>query len=93
MSSMFAANHLKGVTTLITMTKSGYTALMMSRISSSLPIFARSRYEHKLNLAAPYRSVTPVYFDSRYGYLITATDAVNQLRDKGFLVSGDLRVE
>lgn len=43
MSSMFAANHLKGVTTLITMTKSGYTALMMSRISSSLPIFARSR--------------------------------------------------
>lgn len=32
----------------------------------------------------------PVYFDSRDGHVITATDAVNHLRDKGFLVSGDL---
>lgn len=90
MSSMYAANHLKGVTALIAMTKSGRTALMMSRISSSLPIFAMSRHEHTLNLAALYRGVTPVYFDSRDGHVITATDAVNHLRDKGFLVSGDL---
>lgn len=74
------------------MTKSGRTALMMSRISSSLPIFARAmaRHEHTLNLAALYRGVTPAYFDSRDGHVITATDAVNHLRDKGFLVSGDL---
>lgn len=43
MSAMYAANHLKGVTAIITMTESGRTALMTSRISSGLPIFALSR--------------------------------------------------
>ena len=38
MSAMYAANHLKGVTAIITMTESGRTALMTSRISSGLPI-------------------------------------------------------
>lgn len=32
MSAMYAANHLKGVTAIITMTESGRTALMTSRI-------------------------------------------------------------
>jgi pyruvate kinase len=90
MSSMYAANHLKGVTALIAMTESGRTALMMSRISSGLPIFAMSRHEHTLNLTALYRGVTPVYFDSHNDGVIAANDAVNRLRDKGFLVSGDL---
>lgn len=90
MSSMYAANHLKGVTALIAMTESGRTALMMSRISSGLPIFAMSRHEHTLNLTALYRGVTPVYFDSHEDGVIAANDAVNRLRDKGFLVSGDL---
>ncbi|MEX7631120.1 pyruvate kinase [Serratia marcescens] len=90
MSSMYAANHLKGVTALIAMTESGRTALMMSRISSGLPIFAMSRHEHTLNLTALYRGVTPVYFDSHKDGVIAANEAVNRLRDKGFLVSGDL---
>ncbi|MVZ11007.1 pyruvate kinase, partial [Enterobacteriaceae bacterium 8376wG6] len=85
-----AANHLKGVTALIAMTESGRTALMMSRISSGLPIFAMSRHEHTLNLTALYRGVTPVYFDSHKDGVIAANEAVNRLRDKGFLVSGDL---
>ncbi len=86
---MYVANHLKGVTALIAMTKSGCTAVMMSLISSSLTIFAMSRHEHTLNLTALYRGVTPVYFYSRDGHVITATDAVSHLRDKGFLVSVD----
>ena len=62
MSAMYAANHLKGVTAIITMTESGRTALMTSRISSGLPIFAMSRhYERTLNLTALYRGVTPVH--------------------------------
>lgn len=52
MSAMYAANHLKGVTAIITMTESGRTALMTSRISSGLPIFAMSRHERTLNLTA-----------------------------------------
>lgn len=90
MSAMYAANHLKGITAIISMTESGRTALMMSRISSGLPIFALSRHEHTLNLTALYRGVTPVYFDGDGEGVAAATHATNLLRDKGFLVSGDL---
>ena len=90
MSAMYAANHLKGVTAIITMTESGRTALMTSRISSGLPIFAMSRHERTLNLTALYRGVTPVHFDSTNDGVAAAHDAVNLLRDKGYLVSGDI---
>ncbi|AHF74255.1 pyruvate kinase [Candidatus Sodalis pierantonius str. SOPE] len=90
MSAMYAANHLKGITAIISMTESGRTALMMSRISSGLSIFALSRHEHTLNLTALYRGVTPVYFDGDCDGVAAATHATNLLRDKGFLVSGDL---
>jgi len=90
MSAMYAANHLQGVTAIITMTESGRTALMTSRITSGLPIFAMSRHEHTLNLTALYRGVTPVYFDSNNDGVVAAHDAINLLRDKGFLMSGDL---
>ena len=90
MSAMYAANHLKGVTAIITMTESGRTALMTSRISSGLPIFAMSRHERTLNLTALYRGVTPVHFDSANDGVAAASEAVNLLRDKGYLMSGDL---
>jgi pyruvate kinase len=59
---------------------------MTSRISSGLPIFALSRHERTLNLTALYRGVTPVYFDSA-SEGVPANDAVNLLRDKGYLIS------
>lgn len=90
MSAMYAANHLKGVAAIIAMTESGRTALIMSRISSGLPIFAMSRHERTLNLTALYRGVTPVHFDSPCDGVAAAQAAANLLRDKGFLVSGDL---
>ncbi|CNH06384.1 pyruvate kinase [Yersinia pekkanenii] len=90
MSTMYAANHLTGITAIIAMTESGNTALMMSRISSGLPIFAMSRHDHTLNLTAIYRGVTPVYCDLHTDGVLAATEAVNRLKDKGFLVSGDL---
>lgn len=90
MSTMYAANHLKGITAILAMTGSGRTALMMSRISSGLPIFAMSRHDHTLNLTAIYRGVTPVYCDTHTDGVMAATEAVNRLKDKGFLISGDL---
>ena len=90
MSAMYAANHLQGVTAIITMTESGRTALMTSRITSGLPIFAMSRHERTLNLTALYRGVTPVFFDSNNDGVAAAHDAINLLREKGFLMSGDL---
>lgn len=92
MSTMYAANHLKGVAAIIAITESGRTALMMSRISSGLPIFAISRHEHTLNLTALYRGVTPIYFDVKENApgLETSIEVVNQLKDKGYLSVGDL---
>ncbi|WMQ73409.1 MAG: Pyruvate kinase II [Sodalis sp.] len=90
MSAMYTANHLRGITAIISMTESGRTVLMMSRISSGLPIFALSRHEHTLNLTALYRGVTPVYFNGDCDGVAAATHATNLLRDKGFLASGDL---
>ena len=67
MSAMYAANHMKGVAAIVTLTSSGRTPLLMSRISSGLPIFALSRHQETLNLCALYRGVTPVFYgeDSR----------------------------
>ncbi|VFS58392.1 Pyruvate kinase II [Leminorella grimontii] len=90
LSTMYAANHLKGISAIIAMTESGRTALMMSRISSGLPIFAMSRHEQTLNLCALYRGVTPVLFPGDCDGLTAAMAATNLLKEKGFLMSGDL---
>ncbi len=91
MSTMYAANHLKGVTAIIALTESGRTALMMSRISSGLPIFAISCHESTLNMTALYRGVTPIlYYDTNSDGILAAKNAISCLRDKGYLISGDL---
>ncbi len=90
MSTMYAANHLKGVKAIIAMTESGRTARMMSRISSGLPIFSMSRHESTLNRTALYRGVTPIYCSSHTDGITAVTEAVDRLRDKGYLTTGDL---
>ncbi|PPI86760.1 pyruvate kinase [Candidatus Pantoea edessiphila] len=90
MSAMYAANHLQGVTAIITMTESGHTPLITSRITSGLPIFAMSRHRSTLNLTSLYRGVTPVFFNSYNEGVSAAYDAINLLKDKKFLVAGDL---
>ncbi|WP_076585201.1 pyruvate kinase [Vibrio ostreicida] len=91
MSTMFAANHMKGVKGIITLTESGRTALMVSRLSSGLPIFALSRNEGTLNHIALYRGVFPVYFDSKGDSgLTTAQAAVECLKNKGLVDKGDI---
>ncbi|WP_367988643.1 pyruvate kinase [Vibrio sp. NTOU-M3] len=91
MSTMFAANHMRGIKGIVTLTESGRTALMTSRLSSGLPIFALSRNEGTLNRSALYRGVFPVYFDSKGDVgLSTAQAAVDRLKQIGFLHEGDL---
>ncbi len=91
MSTMYAANHMEGVKAMITMTESGRTPLMMSRISSGLPVFALSRNESTLNRSALYRGVTPVFFDrdSDAG-LDAAKHAIAVLKEQSYLAEGDL---
>ncbi|MBK4765072.1 MAG: pyruvate kinase [Pantoea sp. Brub] len=89
-SAMYTANHLQGVTAIITMTESGRIPLITSRILSRLPIFAMSRHQYTLNLITLYRGVTPIFFNSDNKGVSAANDAINLLKDQGYLNSGDL---
>lgn len=91
LSAMYAANHLEGIKAIITLTESGYTAKLMSRITSPQPIYALSRHTKTLNKMALYRGVYPAFFDSTAlkGQLL-ADAAIDAVRDKAGLKSGDL---
>ncbi len=62
MSSMYLANHYD-IAGIVTLTESGSTPLWMSRIHSSIPIFAFSSSEETLGKVTLYRGVFPVSFD------------------------------
>lgn len=90
LSAVYAANHLKTIKAIVALTESGNTAKLMSRITSSLPIFGLSRHPHSLNMMALFRGVKPVYFDSRDskpGHL--KLDVIECLKAKGLVESGD----
>jgi pyruvate kinase len=90
LSAVYSANHLKTIKAIVSLTESGSTPLLMSRITTSLSIYAMSRHENTLNKMALYRGVKPVFFDSRgsdQGQL--TSDVVAILLEKGILESGD----
>ncbi|EJL6392282.1 pyruvate kinase [Vibrio vulnificus] len=91
MSTIYAANHMEGVKAMVTLTESGRTALMTSRLNSTLPIFALSPNERTLNRCSLYRGVTPVFFDTKVetGFDV-AMAALSTLRKKKLLDFGDL---
>lgn len=64
LSAMYAANHLQGVAAIICMTETGATPRLMSRIKSSLPIFAFSRHHSTQHRMALFRGVQTVPFDT-----------------------------
>lgn len=90
MSAMYSANHLNGVSAIITLTESGLSALLTSRISSGLPIFALSKHQNVLNLVSLYRGVVPIYFNSPNKDLQVANDAILLLLKKNLLKTGDI---
>ncbi len=63
LAAMYAANHFPGVTAIITLTESGYTPLIMSRIRSHLPIFAFSPNAQTLGKVALFRGVQAIRFN------------------------------
>ncbi|WP_416396219.1 pyruvate kinase [Allohahella sp. A8] len=91
LSAMYAANHLKQITAVICMTETGATPLMMSRIKSSLPIFALSRRHDTQHKVALYRGVQTVPFDSEEmpNDRINAA-AVEELVNRKVVKAGDL---
>ena len=63
LAAMYTANHFPGVKAIISLTESGYTPLIMSRIRSSVPIFAFSPYRETQARVAMFRGVQTVPFD------------------------------
>ncbi|MEE8060043.1 MAG: pyruvate kinase [Pseudomonadales bacterium] len=63
LSAVYAANHLENIRACLCLTESGNTALIMSRLSSGLPIYGVSRHLESCQRMALYRGVVPIYFD------------------------------
>jgi pyruvate kinase len=93
LSAMYAANHLQGVAAIICMTETGATPRLMSRIKSSLPIFAFSRHHSTQHRMALFRGVQTVPFDTvQIPNEQTNARAVQELVHRGVVKAGDLVV-
>lgn len=91
MTTMYAANHTNGVTAIVALTASGSTPLLMSRLSSGLPIYALSSDQQTLNYCALYRGVTPVKFESTTTNSIEfIANALATLKALELIKTGDL---
>jgi pyruvate kinase len=63
MATMYTANHFPGVKAIICLTESGSSPLFMSRIRSSIPIFAFSPHRETQARVALFRGVQTIPFD------------------------------
>lgn len=89
MASMYIANHLCGIKAVVAMTESGRTALLMSRISSGIPVYAFSRHSSTLNRVALYRGVTPILYEHSAKDADAAMDVLRILKEQGLAQPGD----
>ena len=90
MSAIYAANHYANVRGIACLTESGTTPLLMSRLSSGLPIFALSQHSETLQRLSMCRGVIPLFFDaSVFDPDSVEPNAIEFLRDGGFLTPGD----
>jgi pyruvate kinase len=91
LATMYAANHLKGITAIVALSESGKTPKLMSRISSRLPIYCLSRHQACLNSSALYRGVYSVYFDTtKVKNDQLAMSALAELKIQGHVDQGDM---
>ncbi|MEH6823358.1 MAG: pyruvate kinase [Motiliproteus sp.] len=91
MATMYAANHLQGVKAIISLTESGKTPLLLSRISSGLPIFALSGNAATLSRVSLYRGVKPIRFDYWDSDIAKVSEqAIALLKQKHDINTGDI---
>ena len=90
LATMYTANHFPGVKAIISLTESGYSPLIMSRIRSSIPIFAFTPHREAQARVALFRGVYTVPFDPASlpaNKVIQA--AVDELLKRGVVEPGD----
>lgn len=89
MSAMFAANHMN-IKAILAFTESGYTPLLMSRIRSSIPIYALCPHINSCRKMAIYQGVYPILFDdTAMNDLQVNRIAIEKLMEAGTLKTGD----
>ena len=89
-SAMYAANNFSNVRGIACLTESGSTPLLMSRVSSGLPIFALSRHGETLQRLCVCRGIVPLYFDAgAFDQDRVEARAIEFLLDRGYLGKGD----
>jgi pyruvate kinase len=89
MAAMFMATHVQ-VHAIIALTESGSTAQWLSRVRTSVPIFALSPLASSRRLMALYRDVYPIAHVQKWDDIDQAVaEAISNLVEKGFLGPGD----
>ena len=75
---------------ILSMTESGSSALMMSRVERYIPIYAFTRHDRTRRRMALCRGVYPVLFDpSSLDGIIAVREAVETLAKRGLVKDGD----
>jgi len=89
MAAMYMANHLD-VKAIAALTETGTTALLMSRISSGIPIFALTPHDETLGKVTLYRGVYPVSFKVDHtDHAMLNLEAIQELQRSGVVSDGD----
>ena len=86
MGAMYIANHLQGVKAIVSMTLTGATPLLMSRLSSGIPIFAFTPLETTQRKVCLYRGVITHAFDSEH----IENAQINQIAIDELLATGEV---
>ncbi len=63
LAALYTANHFPGIKAIISLTESGYTPLIMSRLRSQVPIYALSPHRTTQARTSMFRGVYPIAFD------------------------------
>lgn len=90
LASMYAANHFPGIKAIISLTESGHTPLIMSRIRSGVPIYCYTRHVSTQRRATLFRGVYTVPFDAaKFDPAEVSQAAIDILRTQSLLHVGD----
>ena len=90
LSAMYAANHFPGIKAIISLTESGHTPLIMSRIRSGVPIYCYTRHPGTQRRAAMFRGVYTIPFDAaRIDPAQVSDEAIDMLKQRDLLKKGD----
>jgi pyruvate kinase len=90
MAAMYAANHSQGIKAVVSITETGKTTRLMSRINSELPILALTRHPRTSRRVALFRGVHTVDFDTEHFPNAEINQrAVDELKRLGIVENGD----